>query len=104
MKILVTGGAGYLGSVMVPLLLEKGHEVIVIDNLLYNQSSLLDCCHRKELQIIRGDARNRSLLSGAMRGVDAVFPLACLVGAPMCEKMPLEAKSINYEAIQMILK
>ncbi len=104
MKILVTGGAGYLGSVMVPMLLEKGHEIIVIDNFLYNQTSLLDCCHRKELQIIRGDVRNQSLVSSAIRDVDAIFPLACLVGAPLCEKMPLEAKSINYEAIQMILK
>jgi nucleoside-diphosphate-sugar epimerase len=104
MKILVTGGAGYLGSVMVPTLLEKGHKVIVIDNFLYNQNSLLDCCNRKELQIIRGDVRNQSLVSGVMRDVDAIFPLACLVGAPICEKMPLEAKSINYEAIQMILK
>jgi nucleoside-diphosphate-sugar epimerase len=104
MKILITGGAGYLGSVMVPMLLEKGHKVIVVDNFLYNQNSLLDCCNRKELQIIRGDARNQSLVSDAMRDVDAIFPLACLVGAPLCEKMPLEAKSINYEAIQMILK
>jgi nucleoside-diphosphate-sugar epimerase len=104
MKILVTGGAGYLGSVMVPMLLEKGHEVIVIDNFLYNQTSLLDCCNRKELQIIRGDVRNQSLVSSAMRDVDAIFPLGCLVGAPLCEKMPLEAKSINYEAIEMILK
>jgi len=104
MKILVTGGAGYLGSVMVPMLLEQGNEVIVIDNYLYNQTALLDCCYRKELQIIRGDVRNQLLVSSAIRHVDAIFPLACLVGAPLCEKMPLEAKSINYEAIQMILK
>ncbi len=104
MKILVTGGAGYLGSVMVPLLLEKGHKVIVVDNFLYNQSSLLDCCYRNELRIIRGDVRNQSLMRDAIRSVDAIFPLACLVGAPLCEKMPLEARSINYEAIQMILK
>lgn len=104
MKILVTGGAGYLGSVMVPMLLDAGYEVTVIDNFFYNQGSLLDCCHRKTLQIIRGDVRNESLIADAMRSADVIFPLACLVGAPLCEKMPLEARSINYEAIQMILK
>ncbi len=104
MKILVTGGAGYLGSIMVPLLLNEGHEVVVIDNFVYNQSSLLDCCYRKELRIISGDVRNERLISNAMRGMDAIFPLACLVGAPLCEKMPLEAKSINYEAIKMIIR
>ena len=104
MKILVTGGAGYLGSIMVPMLLEKGNKVIVVDNFLYNQTSLLDCCNRKELQIIRGDVRNQALMSDAMRDIDVIFPLACLVGAPLCEKMPLEAKSINYDAIKMILE
>jgi nucleoside-diphosphate-sugar epimerase len=103
MKILVTGGAGYLGSIMVPMLLEKGHEVSVVDNFTYNQASLLDCCHRKELLIIRGDVRDKSIMTTALRDVDAIFPLACLVGAPLCEKLPLEAESINYEAVRMIL-
>lgn len=104
MKILVTGGAGYLGSVMVPFLLGKGHEITVIDNFCYNQNSLLDVCYRKDLKIIRGDVRDQALVSRALRDADAIFPLACLVGAPLCEKMPLEAKSINLDAIRMILK
>ena len=61
-KILVTGGAGYIGSVLVPELLRVGHEVTVVDNFLYNQSSLLDACHYKTLTIVRGDARNEALL------------------------------------------
>ena len=104
MKILVTGGAGYIGSVMVPLLLEKGHDVTVVDNFLYNQTSLLDSCYREELQIFRGDVRDESLMADVIRNADAIFPLACLVGAPLCEKMPLEATSINYEAVRLILK
>ncbi len=104
MKLLVTGGAGYLGSVMVPFLLGKGHEVTVIDNFCYNQNSLLDVCYRRDLKIIRGDVRDQALVSRALRDADAIFPLACLVGAPLCEKMPLEAKSINLDAIRMILK
>lgn len=104
MRILVTGGAGYLGSVMVPFLLDRGHEITVIDNFYYNQNSLLDACHRKELKIIRGDVRDPAIVSPALQHADAIFPLACLVGAPLCEKMPLEAKSINRDAIRTILK
>lgn len=103
MKILITGGAGYLGSVMTSELLNKGYEIIVIDNFMYNQTSLLDCCHRKELKVIRGDARDKTIISKLLKEVDAIFPLACLVGAPLCDKMPLEAKSINYDAIKLIL-
>ncbi len=104
MNILITGGAGYIGSIMVPFLLEQGHRVTVIDNFLYGQASLLDCCHRPELTILRGDARNRDLVARAIKGVDAIFPLACLVGAPLCDKLPLEAQSINYDAVKMILE
>jgi nucleoside-diphosphate-sugar epimerase len=57
MKILVTGAAGYIGSVLVPILLQKEHEVTALDNFMYNQSALLDCCHDKKLSIVRGDAR-----------------------------------------------
>ena len=62
-KILITGGAGYIGSVLTPELLKLGHEVTVIDNFMYNQPSLLDCCNYKTLKIIRGDARNKDLIS-----------------------------------------
>lgn len=104
MKILVTGGAGYIGSVMVPELLKQGHEVTVIDSFMYNQSSLLECCSDNHFEIIRGDARDESLVAGKMKSADIVLPLACLVGAPLCEQKPLEAKSINYDAIKMLLE
>lgn len=104
MKILVTGGAGYIGSVLVPELLKQGHEVTVFDSFLYNQSSLLECCSDEHLEIIRGDARDRSLVAGKMKSADIILPLACLVGAPLCEQKPLEAKSINYDAIKMLLE
>lgn len=103
MNILITGGAGYIGSVMAPFLLEQGHSVTVVDNFTYGQASLLDCCHRPELKIVRGDARNRDLIAREIRTADAIFPLACLVGAPLCDKLPLEAQSINYDAVKMIL-
>lgn len=104
MKILVTGGAGYIGSVLVPELLKLNHEVIVIDNFMYNQTSLLDCCYNKNLEIIRGDARNKDLISRYLKKTDAIFPLACIVGAPACDKNPTAARNINYDAIKMILK
>ncbi|NQT72558.1 MAG: SDR family oxidoreductase [Chloroflexi bacterium] len=103
-NILVTGGAGYLGSVIVPELLRKGHKVVVIDNLMYNQPSLLDCCHYDEFTIVRGDARDKNLISTHLKNADAVFPLACLTGAPLCAKDPMAAQAINLDAIKMILE
>ena len=82
MNILVTGGAGYLGSVLVPTLLAQGHKVTVIDNFMYNQASLLDCCIDPNLIVVRGDARDRALIERHMTQADAIFPLACLTGAP----------------------
>lgn len=103
-KILVTGGAGYIGSVLVPELLSAGHEVTVIDNFLYNQPSLLDVCHYKTLTIVRGDARNEVLLKKHISGKDFIIPLACLVGAPLCEEDPIGATTINRDAVLMLLK
>lgn len=104
MNILVTGGAGYLGSILVPRLLGQGHQVTVIDNFMYNQTSLLDCCHDRHLTIIRGDTRDKALISREMKKADAIFPLACLTGAPLCAKDPQAAESIILGAVQMILK
>ncbi len=103
-KILITGAAGYIGSVLTPELLKQGHEVIVIDNFMYNQASLLDCCNYKNLKIIRGDARDRNLISKYIQDVDFIIPLACLVGAPLCDKEPETAKGVNLEAIKLILE
>jgi len=103
-RILVTGAAGYLGSILVPHLLESGYQVVAIDNFMYNQVSLLDCCHDEALEVIRGDARDGSLIAGCLRRVDAVFPLACLTGAPLCARDPQRARSVNYDAVKMILE
>ena len=104
MKILVTGGAGYIGSVLVPHLLRNGHEATVIDNFMYGQTSLLDCCYDSGLQIVRGDARDQHLVSDHLKDVDVILPLACLTGAPICEKDPAGARTVNFEAVQMLLE
>jgi nucleoside-diphosphate-sugar epimerase len=102
MHILVTGGAGYIGSTLVPYLLSEGHHATVIDNFMYQQTSLLDCCHDKKLTIIRGDVRDRKLLAEWVPRVDAILPLACLTGAPICSREPETAKSINFDAVKTV--
>lgn len=103
MKIFVTGAAGYIGSVLVPTLLQQGYEVTALDNFMYNQSSLLDCCHHKNLSVIRGDARDKQLIKHCMKDADYIIPLACLTGAPLCDKDPIAAQTTNYDAIKFLL-
>ncbi len=95
MRILVTGGAGYIGSVLVPILLKEGCEVIVLDNFMYGQETLLDCCYNQNLEIVRGDIRNQELLEKLVCQSDVILPLACIVGQPACDKNPWLAKSVN---------
>ncbi|MFA6561737.1 MAG: NAD(P)-dependent oxidoreductase [Verrucomicrobiia bacterium] len=102
MKILVTGGAGYIGSILVPKLLGEGHEVTVLDNFMYQQTSLLDCCCNPRLTIIRGDVRDARLLGDLVRKADAIVPLACLTGAPLCAREPIMATAVNRDAIKAI--
>lgn len=104
MRILVTGGAGYLGSVMVPELLRAGHVVTVLDNFVYGQASLLDCCHEPNLEIIRGNALDRPLMSKLVGRADAIFPLACLTGVPACDRDPAGGRAVNLDAVRMILE
>ncbi len=104
MKILVTGGAGYIGSVMVPMLLKEKHEITVLDNFMYNQTSLLDCCHDDNFKIVRGDTRDKNLMTKLLKDADAIFPLACLTGAPLCNKDPIGAQTILLDAIKMIVE
>ncbi len=98
-KILVTGGAGYLGSVLVPHLLSLGYQVTVLDNFRYRQNSLLDCCACPGFEVLRGDCRDESLLARLLPSFAAIIPLAALVGAPLCEKDKIGAVSINRDAI-----
>ena len=102
MRILVTGGAGYIGSVLTPELLAQGHEVTVLDSFLFRQNTLLDCCHFPGFRVVRGDCRNRDLLQPLVAKADVVIPLAALVGAPLCDADKLAAESTNFEAIQTL--
>ena len=104
LDILVTGGAGYIGSVLVPLLLSKGCKVTVLDNLFYNQNSLLECCANPNFRMINADARNENAVREAMKGKDYIIPLAALAGFPICDKEACSAYSINLDAIKMILR
>lgn len=103
LSILVTGGAGYLGSVMVPDLLALGHQVTVLDNFLYKQNSLAQVCRDINFQVINGDARLTDTVAPLLAKADVVIPLAALVGAPICAKDPIGAKTLNLDAQTMLL-
>jgi nucleoside-diphosphate-sugar epimerase len=103
MKVLITGAAGYLGSVLTPMLLKEGYDVVALDNFMYGQSSLLDCCIYKQFQVVRGDARDEVLMKQLMKDADYIIPLACIVGMPACNADPIRADSTNLGAIRMML-
>ena len=103
-NILVTGGAGYLGSTMVPDLLAADHKVTVLDNFMFKQSSLNHCCYHPNFNVVKGDIRQKDTMSKLMKEADIIIPLAALVGAPLCNLDPIGATTINHDAIELMLK
>jgi nucleoside-diphosphate-sugar epimerase len=104
LKILVTGGAGYIGSILVPTLLSKGHRVTVVDSLLHGQYSLLECCANPDFEFIRGDICDTRLIKSLLGGFDVVIPLAAIVGAPACKINPDLTHMVNYDAHMTIVR
>jgi nucleoside-diphosphate-sugar epimerase len=103
-NILVTGGAGYIGSVLVPELLKDGHNVTVLDNFLFGQSSLNHVCYHPNFRVYRGDVRIKADMLPLMKEADIIIPLAAYVGAPFCDKDPIGATTTNKDAIFMMMK
>ena len=104
MKILITGGAGYLGSVITKKMLEEGHEVVVLDKLIFNQTSLLGYTYTSKFRFVYGDVRNEKLLEKLCNEVDVIIPLAAIVGFPACDADPKLAKEVNFQQIVNIVK
>jgi len=103
-KILITGGAGYIGSMLTTKLIEKGYRVTVIDSLQFSKNSLNHLFAHKNFKFIYGDVRNKNLIKKNIKKHNIIIPLAALVGAPLCEKYKKEAKEINFESIKYMLK
>lgn len=103
-SILVTGGAGYIGSILVPFLLAKGYRVTVLDSLMYRQNSLLECCANPDFNFVRADCRDERKMRECLRDADVIIPLAALVGAPLCDRDPIGASTTNRDAVIMLSK
>jgi nucleoside-diphosphate-sugar epimerase len=103
-NILVTGGAGYIGSSLVPQLLEAGHKVTVLDNFLFKQTSLNNCCRYGNFSVVKGDIRSERTMLPLLKTADVIIPLAALVGAPLCNLDPVGATTTNHDAITLMLK
>lgn len=101
-KILVTGGAGYIGSILVEELLKNNFQVTVIDNFLYSQNSLAHLLHYNNLEVYNGDCRDKDLIKNLIKKNDIIIPLAALVGAPICKYDPVGSRTINFDAVKYI--
>ncbi len=102
-RILITGGAGYIGSVLTPTLLERGHRVTLLDTFAEGGTQLAECCRYETFTPVRGDARDEDLVKQLVAEADVVIPLAALVGAPLCDRDSVGAKTINLDAVRMLL-
>lgn len=101
-KVLVTGAAGYLGSVLCEELLQQGYQVRALDNLLFNQHTLFHLCHRTDFEFICADVRDESVMASALRDVDYIIPLAAIVGAKACDRDPELTQAINVDSVRLI--
>tara|TARA_B100002051_G_C16690995_1_gene615493 strand:+ start:587 stop:1522 length:936 start_codon:yes stop_codon:yes gene_type:complete len=102
MNILVTGGAGYIGSVLVQILLKNNFNVTVLDNFLFKQKSLNQIKKNRQLNIVEGDVRDESIIKDLVTKSDIIIPLAALVGAPLCDIKPKEAKEVNLNSMFLL--
>jgi nucleoside-diphosphate-sugar epimerase len=103
-RVLITGGAGYIGSLLAPLLLDQGHEVTIYDTFLYGALPLLGFSRHPNLRLIRGDIRDSKGVSQAIQGQDWVFHLAAIVGYPACAADPFLATSTNVDGSCNVLQ
>lgn len=103
LSIVVTGGAGYLGSILVPALLDAGHRVTVLDSFRFGENSLAAVCADRRFDVVRGDARDAGTLRPLIAGADLVIPLAALVGAPICDADRVGAETTNLGAVETLL-
>jgi len=103
-KILITGGAGYIGSMLCTKLINFGYQVTVVDLLKYNKSSLNHLYFYKNFKLIVGDIRNKKLMKKLIKKNDFIIPLAGLVGAPLCDKYKKDAISTNLKSIKTLRK
>jgi len=103
-KVFITGGAGYLGSVLTEVLLSKGYAVTVFDSLVYKQLSLASFCHNKNFNLIVGDVRDTKLLASLVKTHDIIIPLAAIVGMPACKKDPNLTVAVNYQQVKDIVE
>lgn len=103
MKIVITGGAGYIGSMLIPILLEKNHQVHIVDNLFFDGKTLLPYFINSNFSFANVDVRDRAALKKELAGADVIIHLAALVGYPLCKKMPREAVEVNVDGAQNVL-
>ena len=104
LNVLVTGGAGYLGSVLIPVLLDQEYRVTVLDTFMFGQNSLLECCSHENFNVVKGDAREEDVLKPLLKKADIIIPLAALVGAPLCSRDKIGTLTTNRDAIVSIVK
>lgn len=102
--VLITGGAGYIGSVLCPALLADGYKVTVLDNFSHKENTLAACCGSDDFDVFRGDARDEAVVGKLTANADVVIPLAAMVGAPLCDRDKIGAVTINRDAVTMLVR